>query len=119
MTNVPVSAQSIDFRVLFAVAPTPVLVVAPDAPRFTITDVNEAYLAVTMRTRDDLIGPALFEAMPDNREDPGATGATNLRASLDRAIAVKRSDKMPVQKYDIPRRGGASRSAGGTRSTRP
>ncbi|WP_167627643.1 hybrid sensor histidine kinase/response regulator [Methylobacterium phyllostachyos] len=82
------------------------LVVAVDAPHFTIVDVNDAYLTATLTTRDDLVGRGLFEAMPDNPEDTGATGVTNLRASIERAIATGRPDRMPVQKYDIPHPGG-------------
>ena len=92
-----------DFPALFAVASTPMLVVAPDAPRFTIIEVNQAYLAATMRTHDDLVGRGLFEAMPDNPDDPGTTGVSNLRASIERAIAGRQADQMALQKYDIPR----------------
>ncbi|SDM69585.1 PAS domain S-box-containing protein [Methylobacterium phyllostachyos] len=91
---------------LFTAAPAPMLVVAVDAPHFTIVDVNDAYLTATLTTRDDLVGRGLFEAMPDNPEDTGATGVTNLRASIERAIATGRPDRMPVQKYDIPHPGG-------------
>jgi signal transduction histidine kinase/CheY-like chemotaxis protein len=78
------------------------LVVATDAPRFTIVEVNQAYLAATMRTYDELVGCGLFEAMPDNPNDPGATGVNNLRASIERAIVGRRTDQMALQKYDIP-----------------
>lgn len=91
-----------DFQRLFAASPTPFLVLAPDAPRFTIREVNKAYLAATMRTRDALIGRAMFEAFPDNPDDTDATGVANLRASLERALATKQPAPMPVQKYDIP-----------------
>ncbi|HEY8925193.1 MAG TPA: ATP-binding protein, partial [Polyangia bacterium] len=43
----------------------------------------------------------LFELFPDNPDDPAATGATNLRASLDRVVATRAADTMAVQKYDI------------------
>lgn len=95
-----------DFHALFVVAAAPMLIVATDAPRFTIVEVNKAYLTATMRTHDDLVGSALFEAMPDNPHDRSATGATNLRASLERAIAGRQADQMPLQKYDIPHPGG-------------
>ncbi|TCZ61094.1 PAS domain-containing sensor histidine kinase [Roseicella aquatilis] len=96
----------LDYRHLFAASPAPFLVVAPDAPRFTIREVNSAYLAATGRTRDALIGRGIFEAFPDNPDDADATGVANLRASLERALATKQPDVMPVQKYDIPRPGG-------------
>ncbi len=89
------------FRRMFDASPTPFLVLAPDAPRFTIVEVNDAYLDAVMRTREELLGCGVFEAMPDNPADPGATGVTNLRASLERAIATRRADAMPRQRYDI------------------
>jgi PAS domain S-box-containing protein len=100
------AADAIDPATLFAMSPAPMLVVATDAPRFTITHVNDAYLAAVMRTRDELVGRGVFEALPDNPDDPNATGVANLRASIERAIATGRPDKMPVQKYDVPRPNG-------------
>ena len=86
---------------LFAAAPTPFLVLAPDPPRFTIVAVNDAYLAATMTTREGIIQRGLFEVFPDNPDDANATGVGNLRASLERALKSKRADAMPRQKYDI------------------
>ncbi len=96
------TSPSVGGVALFEAAPAPMLVLAPDTPRFTITDVNQAYRSAVMRTRETLIGLGVFEAMPDNPADLGATGVANLRASLERAIATKLPDKMPVQRYDIP-----------------
>jgi len=92
--------SDIAFRRLFAVSPTPQLVLAPDAPRFTILEVNAAYLAATMTTRAGLMGRPLFEAFPDN-PDAGADGMTSLRASLERALATRTPDAMRELRYDI------------------
>jgi len=94
------------FRRLFAAASAPLLVVATDAPHFTITEVNDAYLAATLRTREELIGRALFDAFPDNPQLAHADGVANLRTSLERALASGRPDAMPLQRYDIARRDG-------------
>lgn len=88
-------------QMLFSAAPAPMLVVAVDSPRFTIIDVNDAYLAATLQTRARLVGRGLFDAMPDNPDDFAATGVANLRASIERAIETKKPDCMPDQKYDI------------------
>jgi len=63
------------------------LVLLPNAPLFTIIDVNDAYLAATILNRDDPLGQALFDAFPDNPNDPSASGVANLRASLNRSLA--------------------------------
>ena len=94
-----------DFRTLFEAVPTPFLVVWPDE-RFTIVAVSDSYLRATLTTRESLLGRGLFEAFPDNPDDPVATGVRNLRASLGRVRATRAPDRMPIQKYDIPHPGG-------------
>ncbi|MFL5763814.1 MAG: ATP-binding protein [Bacteroidia bacterium] len=95
--------SEIDFRVLFENAPALFLVLEPDAPRYTITAVSEQYLEATMQKRASMIGKGLFEVFPDNPDDPAADGSHNLKISLKRVLQNKASDKMQVQKYDIPR----------------
>ncbi|TPG46438.1 PAS domain S-box protein [Roseomonas nepalensis] len=94
-------ATGLDFRQLFAASPAPLLVLSPDAPGFTILEVNNAYLTATMRTRDALVGHEVFAAFPNNPDDGSATGVANLRASLNRVLATRQPDAMAVQKYDI------------------
>ena len=90
-----------DFRSLFEAVQSPVLVLDP---RLVIVAVTDSYLAATMRTRESLIGRGVFEAFPDDPDDPSADATRNLRASLERALATKRADAMPVQRYNIERR---------------
>ncbi len=93
--------RSPDFQVLFQAVPGAHLLVAPDAPRFTIVDVNRAYLQATQTSRDQVVGKGLFEVFPDNPDDPFADGVRNLRSSLERVLATGKPDRMPVQRYDI------------------
>jgi signal transduction histidine kinase len=90
-----------EFRLLFEASPDVLLVLAPDAPRFTMVAATDARLAATHTTREQIIGKGLFELFPDNPDDGTATGAANLRASLDRVLATRTADSMAVQKYDI------------------
>lgn len=92
-----------DFRRLFQAVPSPCLVLLPDAPRFTIAAVTDAYLAATRTRRDELLGRGLFEVFPDNPDDPSASGVHDLLVSLERVLATRSADVMGVQKYDIPR----------------
>jgi PAS domain S-box-containing protein len=92
-----------DFRALFEAAPGAFLVLMPDAPRFTIVAVSDAYLRATLTRRDDILGRGIFEVFPDNPADPAATGMSNLSASLVRALANRAPDTMAVQRYDIPK----------------
>jgi len=89
-----------DYRAVFESVPANYLLLDAD---LTIVAVSDAYLAATMTRRDALAGRPLFTAFPDNPDDPGADGVRNLRASLQRVLAHRRPDRMPLQKYDIAR----------------
>jgi signal transduction histidine kinase len=91
----------LDFQLIFEESPDVLLVLLPDSPRFTQIAATRARLAATQTTREQTIGHGLFELFPDNPDDPGATGARNLRASLERVLATRAADTMAVQKYDI------------------
>ncbi|WP_053695202.1 PAS domain-containing protein [Streptomyces sp. NRRL F-5755] len=84
---------------LFLVTAAPYVVLDTD---LRIRAANPAYLRATGRTRDELIGAFMFDAFPDNPEDPTATGVRNLGASLERVLRYGVPDDMGVQRYDIP-----------------
>ncbi len=92
----------LNFRALFESTPGSYLVLDPD---LVIVGVSDAYLRDTMTTRDAIVGGRLFEVFPDNPDDPGADGVSNLRGSLDRVRRDLVADTMAVQKYDIRRPG--------------
>jgi PAS domain S-box-containing protein len=98
------SSLRVDFEAVFNAAPGSYLLLAPD---LTILAVDEAYLAATMTSREGIVGRPLFEAFPDDPADPGATGVRNLRASLERALATGRPDRMSIQRYPIRRPDGS------------
>lgn len=89
-----------DYRNLFEASPSPMLVLSP---ALQIVGVNEAYLRVTMTTREGILGRPLFEVFPDNPEVPFSDGTRNLRASLERVLQSRAPDTMAVQRYDIRR----------------
>ncbi|GHB32410.1 hypothetical protein GCM10010377_23440 [Streptomyces viridiviolaceus] len=90
---------NIDYEALFAVTPTPCLILDP---HLVIADVNDAYLDVVRHHRDDLIGRRMFDVFPANPDDPGADGVPNLSASFARVLESGRPDTMALQRYDIP-----------------
>ncbi|HEX4870054.1 MAG TPA: ATP-binding protein [Moraxellaceae bacterium] len=89
-----------EFRLLFESAPGLYLVLSTD---FDIVGATDAYLRATMTRREAIIGRNLFDVFPDNPDDPGADGVSNLRASLQRVRDTKTPDVMAVQKYDVRR----------------
>jgi len=93
--------ERLDFRVLFEGSPDVLLVLLPDAPKYTMVAATDARLQATHTTREATLGHGLFEIFPDNPDDVDASGTNNLRASLDRVLATRSPDTMAVQKYDI------------------
>lgn len=95
-----IQQMHLQFRALFESVPGSFLVMKPD---LTIAAVSDAYLNATMTKREQILGKGLFEVFPDNPDDTAASGASNLRASLNRVMENKASDTMAIQKYDIRR----------------
>lgn len=90
--------KSIDYAAVFQALPG---VVALLTPELVFADVNEEFLRVAGRHRDDLIGHYLFDVFPDNPNDPAATGMRNLAASLRRVLDTGERDAMALQRYDV------------------
>lgn len=92
---------AIHFRSLFEAVPGKFLVLEPI--NFEIVAVSDAYLAATMRRREELKGKLLFQAFPEDPTEPDFDGVSNLRASLERVKSLCMADQMAVQRYPIPR----------------
>lgn len=92
------SGPPIDYAAVFQALPGGVLLLTPE---LVIAEVNEALLQRAGRERGQLVGRHLFDAFPENPDDPGATGMRNLRASLERVLATGRCDTMALQRYDV------------------
>jgi signal transduction histidine kinase len=99
MTSKVSEMEMANFQLLFQSVPGLFLVLAPD---FTIIEASDAFLQATLTRREQIIGRALFDVFPDNPDDPGADGVANLRRSLERVLATRAPDAMPLQKYDVP-----------------
>lgn len=95
------SNSIINYKNIFDASPSLFLLLRPDKD-FTIIDASDSYLKATLTVRSEIINKALFTVFPDNPNEIGATGTSNLRSSLLRVINNKKADEMPVQKYDIP-----------------
>ncbi len=89
------------YQALFAASPVPFMVLAPNAPDFTITAANDAYLAATFTTREGLIGRRLFDVFTDDPSRTGQLGSEALDISLTRVLTTRRTDTMDKVRYDI------------------
>jgi PAS domain S-box-containing protein len=91
-------ATEVDYRTVFHCLPVPVLLLTPD---FRMVDANEAFLHVSGRSREDIVGRNIIEAFPDNPSEPSATGTRNLSESLTRVLRTGEADVMALQRYDV------------------
>ena len=87
-----------DYKKFFSHVPAAMVVVSPD---YKILAATEAYLQITMRTREQILGKHfLLEAFPDKElsyeENP-------VRASLDKALQSKKVEYLDVIRYDLPK----------------
>ncbi|WP_030587770.1 PP2C family protein-serine/threonine phosphatase [Streptomyces anulatus] len=88
----------IDYQAVFQALPGAVALLTTD---LVYADANEAFLSMSGRTREQVVGRYLFDVFPDNPNDPGATGMRNLYASLRRVAATGERDTMALQRYDV------------------
>ncbi|HSN60258.1 MAG TPA: hypothetical protein VLR49_04960, partial [Ferruginibacter sp.] len=57
------------YKDIFYNSQVPMLIIAIDAPAYTMLDVNNAYLSSTNTCREDLIGKPVFGVFPQNPVD--------------------------------------------------
>ena len=86
------------FSKIFDLMPSPTLIMLPDVPRFTIVDVNNAYLKLANLAREDFIGKGFFEAFPDNQYSK----MVEQENSLKEAVTYKKPSNTPTQVYEYP-----------------
>ncbi len=97
-----------DFRALFEATPGITLVLAPDAPHFTMLAASDERLAATLATREQVVGRALFDVFADaNPDNAEPSGVANLRASLETVLRTREPHRMAVQRYDLQRADGS------------
>ncbi|QOT16818.1 PAS domain-containing protein [Paenarthrobacter sp. YJN-5] len=87
-----------DFRQMFESLPNQFIVVDPQRRVLAATD---SFLAATGKHRDAILGRDILLVFPDNPEDPAANGTTVLRESIERVLATRETDILPIQRYDI------------------
>jgi PAS domain S-box-containing protein len=68
-----------------------------------IVEVNDAYLQATAQARESVLGRHVFDAFPENPNDPKATGVKRLRESLQRVMQSQTADEVGLLQYDSKR----------------
>ncbi|WP_406099308.1 PP2C family protein-serine/threonine phosphatase [Streptomyces canus] len=95
----------IDYAAVFRALPGMVALLTPE---LVYVDVNDDFLRLTGRAREQLLGRYIFDVFPENPNDSAAAGMRETRASMLRAVASGERDTMAVLRYDIedPHRAG-------------
>ena len=105
------AAPDPDFRALFEAVPVNYLVLAPDAPQFTILAASDQYLASTLTTRETIVGRPLFDVFPGR--EPGERRAHRRRQSPNLARDGAAHARDPPYGDAAVRRAASGRQLGG------
>lgn len=87
--------MSFDFETLLSCSPNPYVLIDRG---LVIVWMNDAYLRVTGRSRDEITGRPMFEAFPS---DPASESHRLLKGSLERVIRTGQADELALIRYDI------------------
>ncbi len=91
--------STIDYESLFRESPNAYFVISSD---FVLLDMNEAWLRLVGRAREELVGRNVFHAFPADPDGANPTQAEELKASIDRVFETGRPDVLAVIRYPIP-----------------
>ncbi|HZH17333.1 MAG TPA: PAS domain-containing protein [Archangium sp.] len=91
---------ALDFQALFSLSPNPYMVLDRSL-RYVAA--NEAYLHVTASRLENLLGRHVFDAFPNEPNDPGNLPARMLRESFERVLREGKPDTLALIPYQVPR----------------
>ena len=89
----------VDLAAAFDASPDPYMLLTRDL-RFA--GVNQAYLDVMRRRREDLIGAGVFDAFSGGAGAEADESVSQLRTSFEKVLATGEADHVAVIKYAIP-----------------
>ena len=88
-----------DYTALFRASPFPYLVMDID---LTIIGASGTYLRSVKRTEADIVGKYVFDAFPEDPNDPESTNLAEVKASIARALSKGVPDTTPFLRYSVP-----------------
>lgn len=94
----PAPAFPVDYQRLFHSLPDNFLLMAPDADA-TIVDNTDGHVAVSLKSREEVVGRPLFEAFPATNEE----SARIMRDSHEHVRRHLEPHTMPLIRYDLAR----------------
>ncbi|HRO32901.1 MAG TPA: HWE histidine kinase domain-containing protein [Brevundimonas sp.] len=88
--------RAVDLATAFDASPNPYMLLTPE---LRYAGMNQAYLDVTRRRREDLMGRHVMEAFDANGD---TTNADLLRHSFEKVLATGETDRIAILHYAIP-----------------
>ena len=95
--SAPRRPAEIDFRLVFDQTPGMCLILDTS---FNIIAQNEEPARATLTTSRNVVGRWLFEVFPD-QDDSRASGVSLVRQSLVNVLTTRKTDVMPVIRFDL------------------
>lgn len=83
------------YSAAFRMSPDASIILTPDAPIFTIVDVNDAYSDFVGKNREDLIGKSFFEVFPTDFQQ----NQTGRKENFDEVLQKKHTVTSSLKKY--------------------
>lgn len=93
--------HTIDYHTLFQALPERYFAFDTITPDYIMFAASDAFLEVTGKTIDQIIGKKVFDVFPDTSERAKKTGRGDLHDSFDKVIATCKPDSTGVIRYDV------------------
>ncbi len=95
-----ITLDSSIYQLVFKHSPVGEYLLAP-TPEATILAVNDTFLRLVCRSREELVGKGLFEAFPASPDELDPSGVAVVHQALERVIATGQPATLPLQRYPI------------------
>lgn len=96
--------DTISYQKLFSILPAPSVVLMADAPRFTVVEVNDAFLRIAQRTRDQVLGKEFLDAFPNNPCRHDGALLDSLNKVIQTGVAVRSAAQEYLFEHAVPAR---------------
>src|SRR5258708_16533748 len=88
----------IDYQAVFRTLPGALALLTPEG---VVLDVNEGFLEAAGRKREHVLGRNIFDAFPQNPDDPDDEGPNQLRVSFEAVVASGETLVLMPIRYDV------------------
>lgn len=98
--------ETIDYKTLFKTLPERYVIFDSTNPGFTMLAASDAYLDITNKKLEQVLGKKLFDVFPDTSLEAQTTGKGSLQRSLETVIRTEKPDSTGMIRYDLANESG-------------